>query len=170
MLQLFKAIPMVGDLIRTLAGDKEKRDQFAHSEQMAVYEQFAAEFTARAQRTWWDSLVDGFNRLPRPVMTFGMIALFVWCVRDPAGFTESMVALQAMPEMGWYLALTITSFWFGTKMIERAPKKFSLPHLPGNARPDSRSLKSQKKEGSVSDLQEGMDWRERVEKRYQYNQ
>ena len=100
-----------------IAGDTAARETDAHTEQMAVYNQFAAEFGHA--RTWWDSFIDGLNRLPRPFMTFGTLALFAWCVVDPPAFIEAMGALSAVPEMLWVIFLTIVGFWFGGKMISK---------------------------------------------------
>ncbi len=115
-------------LYTAIAGDRSARDSNAHSEQMAVYNQFAAEFRHLQGRTWWDSLIDGLNRLPRPVMTFGTLALFVWCVADPPAFIEAMGALSAVPEMLWVIFLTIVSFWFGGKLLAK-DLKFKPPSV-----------------------------------------
>lgn len=55
-------------------------------------------------------------------MTLRMIGLFIWAVADPPAFSLAiMLALQDVPEMLWYIFLAIIGFWFGTKMIEKAP-------------------------------------------------
>lgn len=110
----------VSGVAKVFVGDKSERDSQAHDEQMSVMQTFAAEFLPRENRTWWDSFVDGLNRLPRPVMTFGTIALFVYCIDDPAGFTSSMTALRLMPAEGWAVLGTIVVFWFGGKFIEKS--------------------------------------------------
>lgn len=114
-------------LIATLFGDRAARERYAADEQMAVQAGFQAEFGYRERRTWWDSLVDGLNRLPRPLMTFGVIGLFVWAVVDPPAFSLAMLALQNVPEMLWYIFLAVIGFWFGTKMIEKAPRRVQGP-------------------------------------------
>lgn len=116
-------------LVETVFGDRAARDRYAAEEQMAVQTGFQAEFSHRERRTWWDSLVDGLNRLPRPLMTFGVIALFVWAVVDPPAFSLAMLALQNVPEMLWYIFLAVIGFWFGTKMIEKAPRRVEGPSI-----------------------------------------
>ena len=105
------------NLVKTIFGSREQRDASAHDEQAAVMGAFAAEFNARSNRTIWDSLVDGLNRLPRPIMTFGVIGVFVYCVEDPEGFSVAMKALALMPEPGWILIGVIMAFWFGGKFL-----------------------------------------------------
>jgi hypothetical protein len=122
-------VDSVGGVVKTIFGDKAKREQYGNLEQMAVLGQFAAEFQPRQNRTKWDSFVDGLNRLPRPFMTFGTIGLFTWCVVDPDRFSVSMVALSLVPDLMWYIFLTIIAFWFGGKIIEKAPRKFTPPNV-----------------------------------------
>lgn len=111
----------VTGIIKTIWGDKSARDMYAAEEQAAVEGEFAAEFQYRNNRTWWDSLVDGLNRLPRPFMTFGTISMFVWAIQDPHEFSISMMALDTVPPMLWYIFLTIIAFWFGGKILSNAP-------------------------------------------------
>ena len=51
------------------AGQRES-DRFA-----AVIRQHEAEF--RARRGWFDQMMDGINRLPRPMLALGTLGLFV---------------------------------------------------------------------------------------------
>lgn len=62
-------------------------------------------------------------------MTFGVIGLFVWAVADPPAFSLAMLALQNVPEMLWYIFLAVIGFWFGTKMIEKAPRRVEGPNV-----------------------------------------
>lgn len=87
-------------------------------------------------RTWWDSLVDGINRLVRPLSTGGVLYWFYFCATDPIAFTASMVALQAMPTAFWGILGTIIVFWFGGKFAEgvmrpKALKPSDLKELLG---------------------------------------
>lgn len=76
--------------------------------------QFEAEFAA-APATWFDSLVNGLNRLPRPLMTLGTIGLFGYAMVDPAGFSQRMQGLALVPEPLWWLMGAIVSFYFGAR-------------------------------------------------------
>ncbi len=77
--------------------------------------QFGAEFTATERRGWFNSLVDGFNRLPRPVLVSGTIGLFVFAMVDPVGFAERMVGLAAVPDQLWWILGAIVTFYFGAR-------------------------------------------------------
>lgn len=116
----------VSNVGKTFWGDAAARDAQVSSEQLAILQQYAAEFAARAQRTWWDSFADGLNRLVRPGLAIGAQAAFVWAAYDPVTFSESMSALQLVPEMMWYVWLTIFSFYFGGRIIATAPKTWKI--------------------------------------------
>lgn len=75
-------------------------------------------------RTWWDSIVDGINRLVRPAFTFGTIGLFILAVIHPVEFHASMVSLASVPDPMWIILGTIVVFWFGEKKLNglRKPK------------------------------------------------
>ena len=92
-------------------------ERLALTEQdMASLQQFAAEFQARDGRTWWDSLVDGLNRLPRPLITLGILAFFVLAPLEPVRFLEIARAYQMMPDGFWALLSVIIAFYFGGRM------------------------------------------------------
>ena len=80
----------------------------------AALAQFAAEFGG-ARHGWFDQFVDGLNRLPRPVMAFGVIALFVSTAFDPVWFAARMVGVAMVPEPLWWLLGAIVSFYFGAR-------------------------------------------------------
>jgi len=80
----------------------------------AALAQFAAEFGG-ARQGWFDQFVDGLNRLPRPVMAFGVIGLFVSAAVDPAWFSARMVGVALVPEPLWWLLGAIVSFYFGAR-------------------------------------------------------
>lgn len=76
--------------------------------------QAQAEF-AQAPHTWWDSLMNGLNRLPRPLLTLGTIGLFAYAMVDPPGFSMRMEGLALVPEPLWWLIGAIVSFYFGAR-------------------------------------------------------
>ncbi len=118
----------VDDIAKTLLGSQQDRDRQAADHQANVMDAYAAEFNQRSNRTWWDSFVDGINRLVRPVFTFGLLALFLYCVIDPAGFSLSMQALALMPEWGWGVAMLVLGFWFGGRFVEGMIGKAKAPN------------------------------------------
>lgn len=153
-------IPLIGDVVKTVFGSRFERDAQAHTEQMAIHNQFAQEFGH--SKTWWDSFVDGLNRLPRPVMTFGVIWLFYYCVSDPSGFERSAQALTAMPYEGWVALWMIIGFWFGTKAVEKLPKGFGklnkvAKHVP---------LSQPQKDVTVLSNGDVIEWNDQIKKRH----
>lgn len=113
----------VSNVVGTIWGNRSEKDAAIHDEQMAVLGQFAAEFAQRPPKTWWDSFVDGLNRLPRPLITFGVVGLFVWAGWDPITFTETMEALGFVPDELWIILLTIITFWFGGRLLAQDLRK-----------------------------------------------
>ena len=86
----------------------------AHEQQTAAMAQFAAEFT-RSQSGWFDRLIDGINRIPRPAMAFGTLGLFVAAMVDPLWFAERMQGIALVPEPLWWLLGVVVSFYFGAR-------------------------------------------------------
>lgn len=76
--------------------------------------QFGQEFQLPALG-WFDRLVNGLNRLPRPCLAFGTIGLFVHAMYDPQGFAARMVGLNAVPEPLWWLLGAVVAFYFGAR-------------------------------------------------------
>jgi hypothetical protein len=113
----------VGDLAKIFVGSKSERDQAIATEMAAIQEAYKAELLAPERIGYWAAFVDGLNRLVRPSFTFGIVALFVWAALDAVGFTVTMTALAAVPDMLWYIFLTIIAFWFGGRIIEKAPMR-----------------------------------------------
>ena len=74
----------------------------------------SAEF-AGAGTGWFDRLVNGLNRLPRPMLAFGTLALFGYAMVDPDGFGARMTGLNQVPEPLWWLLGAIVGFYFGAR-------------------------------------------------------
>lgn len=104
------AVAEVAEVFRVNAEAASAR---GHDLDAAALNQFAAEFSSRANRTWWDSLVDGLNRLPRPAFTLGVFLLLVWTVRDPAFMAEVFTAWAIIPTPVWALITVVVTFFFG---------------------------------------------------------
>jgi hypothetical protein len=64
---------------------------------------------------WFDRVVNGLNRLPRPFLAFGTIGLFIYAMLDPQGFAARMVGLNAVPEPLWWLLGAVVAFYFGAR-------------------------------------------------------
>ena len=80
----------------------------------AALVQFAAEF-GQPRKGWFDALIDGLNRVPRPAMALGTIGLFVAAMVDPIWFAERMTGIAMVPEPLWWLLGAIVSFYFGAR-------------------------------------------------------
>ncbi len=82
--------------------------------QAAALSQFAAEFGFE-RKGWFDRFIDGLNRLPRPMLALGTLALFVSAMSDPVWFAERMQGVALVPEPLWWLMGAIVSFYFGAR-------------------------------------------------------
>ncbi|MBP0483959.1 3TM-type holin [Sagittula salina] len=103
----------VKELAEVFKVNAEASDARGHDLDTAALNQFAAEFVARSRRTWWDSLVDGLNRLPRPAFTLGVFMVLVWTARDPAFMAEVFTTWAIIPAPVWVLITAIVTFFFG---------------------------------------------------------
>jgi hypothetical protein len=106
----------VGGVAEVFAGNRAEREAAASREALAAVAELGAEF-ARAPAGGFDGFVDGLNRLPRPLLTLGTLALFVYAMTAPAGFTVRMHGLDAVPEPLWWLLGAIVSFYFGAREL-----------------------------------------------------
>ncbi len=159
-------IPLVNKLVGTIFGSKEKRDQYDAEGKAASSSQFAAEFGHG--RNWFDSLIDGLNRLPRPIFAFGTIYLFVLCWNDPEKFVAGAVNLELMPQEMWWILGTIVVFFFGGRLHKDFGKYKIKQTVLKKYQNASRTSLAAKNDDS-KDPQEGIEWNDRVEKRYDYD-
>lgn len=91
-----------------------KRMEYSTEAQMAALRQLGEEYQHPAL-SWFDRLVNGLNRLPRPLLAFGTLGLFVYAMVDPEAFAFRMVGLNAVPEPLWWLLGAIVAFYFGAR-------------------------------------------------------
>jgi len=103
--------------------NKEKKGQRTHEAVMAEMgrdlaslQQFSTEFHSRQNRTWWDSFIDGLNRLPRPLIAAAVLGFFVLAPLDPQRFLEIAKAYELMPPGYWGLLSVVITFYFGGRM------------------------------------------------------
>ena len=90
--------------------------ELAAEVQRATLQAASAEFQ-HAGTGWFDRLVNGMNRLPRPMLALGTLGLFVYAMADPAGFSDRMLGLQEVPEPLWWLLGAVVSFYFGAREL-----------------------------------------------------
>jgi len=104
------AVRELAEVFRVNAEAASKR---GHDLDSAALDQFAAEFVARTQRTWWDSLIDGLNRLPRPLLALWALWVLVWTPYDPIFMAQVFAAWAVIPQSVWAVILVIVTFFFG---------------------------------------------------------
>ena len=63
----------------------------------------------------FDRFMDGLNRLPRPALALGTLALFISAMAKPLWFAERMQGIALVPEPLWWLLGVIVSFYFGAR-------------------------------------------------------
>ncbi len=91
-----------------------RRMELSAEAQMAALNQLGEEYSLPSTG-WFDRMVNGLNRLPRPMLAFGTLGLFVYAMVDPPGFGARMVGLNAIPEPLWWLLGAIVAFYFGAR-------------------------------------------------------
>lgn len=101
--------------------------------------QLGGEFANRRDG-WFDSFVDGLNRLPRPVLTIGVMGLFIYAMVEPVGFSGRMEGLSLVPEPLWWLLGAIVSFYFGAREAHYFRNRSGIPVWRGAAAQDNKLL------------------------------
>lgn len=68
-----------------------------------------------AQASTFDRVIDALNRLPRPCLAFGTLAMFAFAMIAPERFAERMAGLREVPEPLWWLVGGVVGFHFGAR-------------------------------------------------------
>jgi hypothetical protein len=136
-----RASGVVADVAEVFVGNRAGREAAAHEAFAAVVAQAGDEF-AQAPAGRFDGFVNGLNRLPRPMLALGTLALFGYAMAEPDGFGVRMQGLALVPEPLWWLLGAIVSFYFGARELHywrggqpaaaprRAPAEVPAPALP----------------------------------------
>jgi len=161
-MSIIYGIPLIGDVLKIIFGSKQERDQIDAVAFQSIQSQFANEFGH--SRNWFDSLIDGLNRLPRPMFAFGTIYIFWLCIEYPIKFQNSALALQSMPTEGWWILGTIIVFFFGGRLQN------NFGRLKVIQSPQIKPQRLARAPPEEPDTQEGITWNKRVETRYAYNE
>lgn len=103
---------MVTEVAGVFAENQENKAVRAADSRTAAQMQYAQEFRAW-DRSWFDRLIDGVNRLPRPIFAFATIWFFYTAMVDTEIFIIRMTALSSVPTEMWYLLGLILTFYFG---------------------------------------------------------
>lgn len=139
-----------GNLVGKLFGNKEQKETNVHDENMALLDSIGKEAAAQAglHNTLFNSIVDGFNRLMRPVGYFGAVGFLVWAITYPVELAARLVGLNAMPEWLSYAVVTILLSPFVSRPFEKGLFKTKIDPSTVNAiiatQEQIRSLKASK--------------------------
>lgn len=105
---------VIRDTAEVFRENAEAGAERAANMRAAALAQFAAEFAVPRQG-FFDRLLDAINRLPRPALAIGTLALFVSAMVDPVWFAARMTGIALVPEPLWWLLGVIVSFYFGAR-------------------------------------------------------
>ena len=92
----------------------EEGAERSHQLRLGAMTQFAQEFE-QARQGWFDRVMDGVNRVPRPALALGTLGLFLAAMVDPVWFAARMQGIALVPEPLWWLLGVIVSFYFGAR-------------------------------------------------------
>lgn len=109
----------VGQVAGVFKPNAEAAEARGHAYEQAALSQYAAEF-AYPRRGWFDGLVDGLNRLVRPMITFVLLGILPAVVIWPEGAAIAFAALALLPAGYWALVTVIIGFYFGGRMQLKA--------------------------------------------------
>ena len=138
----------VRDVAEVFVPNQTEVADHQHKERIANYSQFSEEFKANGQG-WFDSIINGLNRLPRPIMALGTVGLFAYAMVDPISFSTRMEGLQLVPEPLWWLLGAVVSFYFGARELHylrgrtatNVPKQAAVRPNSANAARDNLRAK-----------------------------
>ena len=128
----------VGNAVETVAEvftvNKTKEELAVRAQAMASLGQYGVEF-AHSNNGWFDSFINGINRLPRPIMALGTVGLFVFAMANPTDFATRMQGLAYVPDPLWWLLGAVVSFYFGARELHYAREATTpliIPALAAN--------------------------------------
>lgn len=126
----------VGSAVETVAEvftvNKTKEELAIRAQAMASLGQYGAEFSS-SNVGWFNSFINGINRLPRPTMALGTVGLFAFAMADPDGFSTRMQGLAYVPDPLWWLLGAVVSFYFGARELHYARGATTPMIIPGVA-------------------------------------
>jgi len=139
------AVTALGDAAKGVAEvflpSATRKMELSAEAQMAALRQLGEEYQHPAL-SWFDRLVNGLNRLPRPLLAFGTLGLFIYAMIDPEAFAKRMVGLNAVPEPLWWLLGAIVAFYFGARETHYFRTRGGVSPFPGAATPDDNAALS----------------------------
>jgi hypothetical protein len=116
-----------------------KRMELSAEAQMTALQQLGEEYQHPAL-SWFDRMVNGLNRMPRPMLAFGTLGLFTYAMVDPEAFAHRMVGLNAVPEPLWWLLGAIVAFYFGARETHYfRNRSVTSPYAASGAAPEENA-------------------------------
>ncbi len=122
------------DVAEVFTPSATRRMELSAEAQMAALNQMGEEF-ALTPMGRFDRFVNALNRLPRPMLAFGTIGLFVYAMQDPTGFAARMVGLNAVPDPLWWLLGAVVAFYFGARETWYFRNRHAVMPEVGQAKP-----------------------------------
>jgi len=113
---MLQYVPFVDKLLGRFVGDREKRDGYRADDNASVRAQFAAEFGH--SKNWFDSLIDGLNRLPRPFIANGIVIMFLCAGFKPESFAIFADNVAMIPKEMWGIMMLVVTFYFGDRAVK----------------------------------------------------
>lgn len=102
------------DMAEVFTPSATRQMELSAEAQMAALRQLGAEYTDPGLG-WFDRMVNGLNRLPRPMLAFGTLGLFIYAMVEPESFGKRMVGLNLVPDPLWWLLGAVVGFYFGAR-------------------------------------------------------
>ena len=109
----------IRETVEVFRPNAEAQDLRESKGQAAALAQFSSEFS-QARPGYFDRFMNAINRLPRPMLALGTLALFVSAMTDPIWFAQRMQGVALVPEPLWWLMAVIVSFYFGARQQFKA--------------------------------------------------
>lgn len=118
----------VGGVAEVFVGNKKDSNKQVHESDMASKAQFSSEFTQPATG-WFSSFINGWNRLPRPIIATMVVSYFpahiYMSFNHPEVLGLMTQSLATIPVGMWALFSIIIGFYFGGRMQVKA-KQFKM--------------------------------------------
>lgn len=144
-----------GDVVTKVIDQKGSREAASAAVDKASVDQWTAE-SAKASHNWFDSMVDGFNRLMRPVaFGFTVWVVMLWPQVDLIAFQKAMVAYEAVPEWLVGLVLSVWAFLFTGRFLTK-----DMAKLKGKSSKEFKEILERMK--AIEDLRPSKDPETRV--------
>lgn len=106
----------VTDIAEVFTPNATRRMELGHDAFVASVKQHGVEFE-HGGNFLFDRIINGLNRLPRPMLALGTLGLFIYAMTDPVGFSTRMEGLAFVPDPLWWLLGAIVSFYFGAREL-----------------------------------------------------